>query len=188
VLSELSFREALFNATSIITGTGYASTDYQLWGGFAAMVFFVIGFVWGCTGSTACSIKVFRVQIMLSAIGAQIRRIHSPHGIFTPRFQGKPVEEDILSSIMAFVGMFFATLAISAVLLSTMGLDTVTAISGAATAVANIGPGLGTQIGPAGNFAALPDNAKWVLIITMLVGRLEIMAVFVLFTVGFWRR
>ena len=85
---EHSFREAAFNVTSIITGTGYASVDYQLWGSFPVAMFFFLGLIGGCAGSTCCSIKVFRYQILFASIRAQIRNIHSPHGIFTPRFRG----------------------------------------------------------------------------------------------------
>ncbi|MGR3756110.1 MAG: TrkH family potassium uptake protein [Tranquillimonas sp.] len=184
---EESFREALFNVTSIISGTGYASVDYQLWGSFAMVVFFMLGLVGGCAGSTCCSVKIFRYQILLSSVRAQIRRIHAPHGLFTPRFEGRPVTEDALSSVMAFFVLFIVSLGILSVLLSLTGLDMITAISGAATAIGNIGPGLGDRIGPAGNFATLNATAKWLLIAGMLVGRLEIMAVYVIFTASFWR-
>jgi len=183
---EPALREGLFNITSILSGTGYASVDYMQWGSFPVAVFFVIGLIGGCTGSTACSVKIFRYQIALAAIRAQIRRIHSPHGVFTPRYAGRPVEPDVINSVSAFFVLFFFTLAVVSILLSLMGLDTITAVSGAATALANIGPGLGEQIGPAGNFSELDDAVKWVLTATMLAGRLELFAVYVLFTRRFW--
>ncbi len=185
--AEESIRESLFNVSSILSGTGFASVDYQLWGTFPVALFFLMGLIGGCAGSTCCSIKIFRFQLLAAAIRSQIQRIHSPSGIFTPRYQGRPVGEDILSSVMAFFVAFMLTLATVAVLLSLLGLEPVTAISGAATALANIGPGLGDEIGPSGNFAGLPDSAKWVLSITMLIGRLELLSVYVLFTVAFWR-
>ncbi len=184
---EEGFREALFNVVSIMSGTGFASVDYQLWGGFPVVLFFFIGLVGGCAGSTACSVKIFRYQILFSAIKAQIRAIHNPHGIFYPRYAGKRVSDDVLSSVMAFFVFFVLTLGVVSVLLGLTGLDFITAVSGAATAVANIGPGLGDEIGPAGNFAGLNDTAKWILSITMLIGRLELISVFVLFTPNFWR-
>lgn len=184
---EPAFREGLFNITSIATGTGFASVDYQLWGAFPMVLFFFVGLVGGCAGSTCCSVKIFRYQILLSAIAAQIRKIHSPHGVFVPRYDGRPVPEEVLSSVMAFFVLFTVTLGITSVLLATTGLDMVTSVSGAATALANIGPGLGPIIGPAGNFAPLNDTAKWILTIAMLIGRLELMVVLVLFTVSFWR-
>jgi trk system potassium uptake protein len=185
--AEPAFREALFNITSIGTGTGYASVDYQLWGAFPMVAFFIMGFVGGCAGSTTCSVKIFRYQILFSAIRAQVRRIHSPHGVFVPRFEGQPVPEDVLNSVIAFFMLFIISVGITAVLLSMTGLDLITSVSGAATAIANIGPGLGPIIGPAGNFAPLNDTAKWILTFAMLLGRLELMVVLVLFTARFWR-
>ncbi|AVW91663.1 TrkH family potassium uptake protein [Celeribacter baekdonensis] len=184
---EHSFREGIFNVTSIISGTGYASVDYQLWGAFPAVAFFFIGLIGGCAGSTACSVKIFRYQLLFASMRAQIRKIHSPNGVFTPRYQGRPVSEDVLSSVMAFFSFFIVTLGITSVLLAATGLDLVTAVSGAATALACVGPGLGDIIGPSGNFASLNDPAKWVLAIAMLIGRLEVMSVFALFTIRFWR-
>ena len=184
---EPALRETLFNVTSILTGTGYASTDYQLWGPFPVVLFFFIGLIGGCAGSTTCSIKVFRYQLLIASVRAQIRKIHSPHGVFTPRYDGRPVGEDVLNSVMVFFVAFVVSLGVISVLLAVTGLDTITSLSGAAAALANIGPGLGPVIGPAGNFASLSDTAKWILSAAMLLGRLEIMAVFAILTVNFWR-
>ncbi|MDB9943502.1 TrkH family potassium uptake protein [Octadecabacter sp.] len=185
--SELGFREALFNVVSILTGTGYASADYMQWGPFAVTMFFFIGLIGGCAGSTACSVKIFRYQLLFASIKAQIRRIHSPHGVFTPRYQGRPVGDDILNSVMAFFVAFMVAIGVVGVLLALTGLDFITSISGAAAALANVGPGLGNEIGPAGNYAGLNDAAKWILAVAMLVGRLEIMAVFTIISWHFWR-
>ena len=184
---ETSLREALFNVTSIITGTGYASVDYQLWGSLPVLVFFFIGLIGGCAGSTTCSIKIFRYQLLFAAIKNQILRIHSPHGVFSLKYERRTVGEDVISSVMAFFTMFIVSLGILSVLLSATGLDFVTAVSGAATAIANVGPGLGDVIGPVGNFSTLNDTAKWLLIAGMFVGRLELMVVLVIFTSRFWR-
>ncbi|MDG2341288.1 MAG: TrkH family potassium uptake protein [Paracoccaceae bacterium] len=184
---EEPFRKVLFNVVSILTGTGYASADYMAWGSFPITMFFFIGLIGGCAGSTACSIKIFRYQLLFATIASQIKRIHSPHGIFTPRYAGRPVGDDVLSSVMSFFAYFIVTLGLLAVALSLTGLDFVTSISGAAAALGNIGPGLGDIIGPAGNFAGLNLAAKWILIAGMLIGRLEILAVFVIFTAKFWR-
>ncbi|MFT5869291.1 MAG: trk system potassium uptake protein TrkH [Paracoccaceae bacterium] len=185
--SEQSLRKALFNSVSILTGTGYSSADYMKWGPFAVVLFFFAGLVGGCAGSTSCSIKVFRYQLLMASVSAQVRKLHSPSGIFQPRYEGRPVAEDILSSVMAFFVLFFVTLGAIAILLGLTGLDFITSVSGAAAALANVGPGLGPQIGPAGTFAGLNDTAKWILSAAMLIGRLELMAVFVLFTSQFWR-
>jgi len=185
---EHSVREALFNVTSIISGTGYASVDYQLWGSFPVVIFFLVGLIGGCAGSTCCSIKIFRYQLFIASIRAQINRIHSPHAVFSLRYQGRKVPDEVLSSVMAFFVMFMVSLGVLAVLLGLTGLDTVTALSGAATALANVGPGLGAEIGPSGNFSGLNDPAKWLLAAGMLIGRLELMSVYVILTIGFWRR
>lgn len=184
---EPAIRQTLFNVTSIVTGTGYSSTDYQSWGPLPVVMLFFIGLVGGCAGSTCCSVKVFRYQILFSAIKAQIRRIHSPHGMFMPRYDGRPVSEDVMNSVMAFFMLFTVSLGLFAVLLIATGLDVVTAVSGAATALANIGPGFGETIGPVGNFSSLNDAAKWILSAAMLIGRLELMVVFAILTVNFWR-
>lgn len=184
---EDAFREALFNVISIITGTGYASVDYQLWGAFPAVLFFFIGLIGGCAGSTTCSVKIFRYQLFFSAITVHIRRIHLPSGVFQPRYEGRPVSIEVTDSVMAFFGIFILALGLTSALLGLAGLDAVTALSGAATALANVGPGLGEIIGPAGNFAPLNDTAKWILIFAMLLGRLELLVVLVIFLPRFWR-
>ncbi|MGH1577444.1 TrkH family potassium uptake protein [Planktotalea sp.] len=184
---EPAFRQSLFNIISIVSGTGYASADYMMWGSFLIALFFFAGLIGGCAGSTACSIKIFRYQLLLASIKTQVRRIHSPNGIFSPRYEGRAVTEDVLSSVMSFFVFFIVTMGLLAVALSLTGLDLVTALSGAASALANIGPGLGEEIGPAGNYGGLNDTAKWLLAVGMLIGRLELMAVYAILTVGFWR-
>lgn len=184
---EHGLREGLFNVASIISGTGYASVDYQLWGALPVVLFFFIGLIGGCAGSTSCSIKVFRYQILLAAVSSQVRRLSAPHSVFEPRFQGRPVTEDILSSVMGFFVLFFVALGLFSVALGLTGLDFTTAVSGAATTLGNIGPGLGDIIGPAGNFAPLNDAAKWIMCAAMLLGRLELLVVLVLFMPNFWR-
>ncbi len=184
---EAGFRKALFNAVSIITGTGFASADYNTWGAFAVVLFFYAGLIGGCAGSTSCSVKVFRYQLLFSAIKSQIQSIYSPRGVFRPRYQGRLVGPDVLNSVLSFFVVFFLSLGLLAVGLSMTGLDLVTSVSGAAAALANIGPGLGDQIGPSGNYADINTTAKWLLSIGMLVGRLELLAVLALFTLQFWR-
>ncbi len=186
-VTEGTFRDALFNVTSIMTGTGYASADYMGWGTFPVAMFFFIGLIGGCAGSTSCSVKVFRYQILFAAVKSQIRQIHSPHGIFTPRYDGRPISEDVMNSVIAFLVAFILSLGITSVLLGMTGLDFITSVSGAAAAIANIGPGLGLEIGPAGNYANINDTAKWILAIAMFVGRLEIMVVLTILSIKFWR-
>ena len=184
---EQALRESLFNIASIMTGTGYASVDYMQWGPFLISIFFFIGLIGGCAGSTACSIKIFRYQILIAAIRTQLHRIRHPRAIAVVRYDGRSIGEDVLSSVISFFGFFVVTMGLFSVALAMTGLDFVTAVSGAATAIANIGPGLGDRIGPAGNFAGLNDTAKWLLSAAMLLGRLELLAVLTIFMPQFWR-
>ncbi|MEO0822105.1 MAG: TrkH family potassium uptake protein [Pseudomonadota bacterium] len=183
-----AIREALFNATSVMTGTGYASDPYDRWGGLPVGILFILALIGGCTGSTACSAKVFRYEVLLAALAVQIRRIHSPHAVYLLRYQGRAVEPEVVSSIMGFFFVFFSALAVWAILLSLLGLDFITAVSASVAALCNLGPGLGPMVGPEGNFAGLPDAAKWLLSLGMLLGRLEFLSVLVLLSPMFWRR
>ncbi len=183
-----SMREALFNIISIMSGTGYASVDYMEWGSFIIASFFFVGMSGGCAGSTACSVKVFRYQLLFASIRTQLQRTYSPNGVFITRYQGRPVTEDVLSSVMSFFVVFVVMLGIVSVALALTGLDLVTAVSGAGTALGNIGPGLGDIIGPAGNFKTINAPAKWILTGAMLIGRLELMVVLVTLTPNCWRR
>ncbi|MEM1162781.1 MAG: TrkH family potassium uptake protein, partial [Pseudomonadota bacterium] len=150
---EPAVRAALFNVTAILTGTGYASEDFNAWGGFPVALFFILALIGGCAGSTSCSAKVFRYQILLAALFIQLRRIHAPHGVFPLRYQGRTVEAEVLSSVMGYFLVFAAALAIWAMMLSLTGLNAITSMSGAVASLANVGPGLGEMIGPGGNYA-----------------------------------
>ncbi|MCC1494075.1 TrkH family potassium uptake protein [Cognatishimia sp. F0-27] len=187
VALEPALRRVLFNMVSILTGTGYASEDYSGWGPFAVLAFFFVGLIGGCAGSTSCSVKVFRYQLLFASIKVQLKRIRSPHGVFIPRYDGRPIDDLLLSSVISFFVVFVVSLGVLSVALSLTGLDFITSVSGAATAIANIGPGLGPEIGPSGNFAGLNDTAKWIMSFAMLAGRLELLAVLALFTPRFWR-
>jgi len=182
-----AFRYASFNVISIMTGTGYATTDYGAWGPFAVMAFFCIMFIGGCAGSTSCGIKIFRFQVIYSAGWQQIRRMVYPHGVFSPKYNGRTIGTDVISSVMSFFFLFFFCYALLAIALSALGLEPLTALSAAGSAIANVGPGLGNMVGPAGTFAPLPDMAKWLLCLAMLIGRLELFTVLVLFAPSFWR-
>jgi trk system potassium uptake protein TrkH len=182
-----ALRLAAFNVVSLATTTGYASADYSQWGSFAAIVFLALMFIGGCTGSTAGAVKVLRFEIMAKLAVASMRQLVQRHGVHRLLYQRRPLGEDIVSSIMVFGFVYFVSFGVLALSLGALGLDFTTAVSGAAAAVGNIGPGLGEIIGPAGNYATLPDPAKWLLAIGMIMGRLEFMAVLVLFTRRFWR-
>jgi trk system potassium uptake protein TrkH len=180
-------RYTAFNVVSVVTGTGYTTDDYGLWGGFAVTLLFFAMFIGGCAGSTTCSVKIFRYQVLAAATRVQFARLLRPHGVFVAHFNGRPIPESAVQSVMGFFFLFALCFAGMTVLLAILGLDFLTAISAAATALANVGPGLGELIGPSGTFAALPDGAKWVMSAGMLLGRLELFTVLVLFTPQFWR-
>ncbi|MEK9660808.1 MAG: TrkH family potassium uptake protein [Alphaproteobacteria bacterium] len=180
-------RLSAFNVVSILTGTGYASAGFDRWGTFAFTVFFLIMFIGGCAGSTTCGIKIFRFQVLYAAAMAQLHRLLRPHGVFIPYYNRRPITEDVALSVMSFFFFYVLAFVFLAVALGILGLDFVTAMSGAATAISNVGPGLGPTIGPEATFSFLPDAAKWLLSAGMLLGRLELFTVLILLTPAFWR-
>jgi len=183
----LALRLATFNIVSIITGTGYSTSDFSLWGSFALPVFFFIMFIGGCAGSTTCGIKIFRFQVLYAAARTQIHQLLQPHGVFIPNYNRRPISEEVIVSVLSFFFMWFLSFSLLALALGMLGLDFLTAFSSAATAIANVGPALGSIVGPSGNFQSLPDAAKWLLAGGMLLGRLELVTVIVLFSRSFWR-
>ncbi|MEO0392255.1 MAG: TrkH family potassium uptake protein [Pseudomonadota bacterium] len=183
-----ALRFSAFNVVAVMTGTGYATADYGSWGAFPLTAFFFLMFVGGCAGSTTCGIKIFRFQVLYAVTRTQLLKLLQPHGVFIPYYNRRPMPEDVPLAVMGFFAMFGLSFAVLATALGLMGLDFLTAISGAATAISNVGPGLGNIIGPAGNFNPLPEAAKWVLAFGMLLGRLELFTVLVLMLPHFWRR
>ncbi len=182
-----AFRLAAFNVVSVITGTGYATSDYWLWGPFTHGFFFCLMFIGGCAGSTSCGLKIFRLQVVFAALSVYGRRLVFPNGVFVARYNGRPLTDDVFISVLSFFFVYFAVFATVAVILTSFNLEPFTALSAAGTAIANVGPGLGEIVGPAGNFSSLPDGAKWTLSLAMFLGRLEFFAVFVLLAPSFWR-
>jgi trk system potassium uptake protein TrkH len=182
-----SLRLSAFNTISILTGTGYSTAAFDNWGPFALTIFFLIMFVGGCAGSTTCGIKIFRFQILYETATAQIRRLVQPHGIFIPYYNRSPITDEVAMSVMSFFFIYVLVFIVLALGLSALGLDFLTALSGAATAISNVGPGLGPVIGPDGTFTTLPDAAKWLLSAGMLLGRLELFTILVLFAPAFWK-
>lgn len=182
-----ALRYASFNVISVMTGTGYATSDYWQWGAFAGPTFFFIMFIGGCTGSTTCGIKIFRFQVLWAAADTQFRHLYQPHGVFVPYYNHRPLPEAVIASVLSFFFVFGVCFAFLAVGLGMLGLDAVTAISSAATAISNVGPALGPIAGPAGTFQQFPDAAKWLLSAGMLLGRLELFTVLILFSPAFWR-
>ncbi|MEE9299669.1 MAG: TrkH family potassium uptake protein [Alphaproteobacteria bacterium] len=183
-----AFRLSAFNVVSVMTGTGYASADYSLWGTFPVTLLFLLMFIGGCTGSTTGGIKIFRIHVLYTTARVQMLRLLQPHGVFLAHYNGKPIPEGIAGAVMGFFFLFALCFGILAVGLALFGLDFMTCLSGAASALANVGPGLGPIIGPSGSYAPLPDGAKWLLSFAMLLGRLELFTILVLFVPSFWRR
>ncbi len=182
-----SFRSIFFNTISILTGTGYINAEFDSWGSFPITIFLALMFIGGCAGSTTCGIKIFRIQILYLFILKQLKKIIYPKGVFLIKYDQNSVDEKFIASIISFIFFYFVIFFILAALLSLTGLDFITAISGAATSISNVGPGLGPIIGPNGDFSSLPDISKWVLSIGMILGRLELFAILVLFLPSFWR-
>ena len=182
-----SLRSIFFNTISILTGTGYVNAEFDSWGSFPVTIFLALMLIGGCAGSTTCGIKIFRIQILYLFILNQLRKIIYPKGVFLIKYDQNPVDEKFIASIISFIFFYFVIFFILAALLSLTGLDFITALSGAATSISNVGPGLGPIIGPNGDFSSLPDISKWILSVGMILGRLELFAILVLFLPSFWR-
>ena len=186
--SEINLRSIAFNVVSILTGTGYVTQQFDNWGSFSLIFFLILMFIGGCAGSTACGIKIFRVQILYLFLVNQLKKIIYPRGIFVIKYDSNNVDDKFMSSIISFIYLYIIIFFFITALLSLSGLDFVTSISAAATSISNVGPGLGTIIGPNGNFSQLPDFSKWVLSFGMILGRLELFAILVLFLPSFWQK
>ena len=188
---EYSFLENLristFNVVSVLSGTGYVTADFSSWGNFPLIFFLFLMFIGGCAGSTTCGIKIFRFQILGHFIINQIKKLVYPHGVFSIKYNEEKISNTFIYSIITFIFLYFLIFFILAVFLSINGLDFITAISGSASAISNVGPGLGSIIGPNGNFSDLPNFSKLSLCLGMLLGRLELFAVLVLFFPSFWK-
>jgi len=185
---EVNLRAISFNVISILTGTGYVTQDFSEWGQFPLIYFLILMFIGGCAGSTACGIKIFRVQILYQFISTQLKKIIYPRGIFNIKYEKNNVDEKFMASIISFIFLYILIFFIITALLTINGLNFITAISAAATSISNVGPGLGEIIGPNGNFAQLNYISKWILSLAMILGRLELFAVLVLFIPSFWRK
>jgi len=180
-------RISSFNVISILSGTGYVTDDFGLWGKFSLIFFLLLMFIGGCAGSTACGIKIFRLQMLLIFLKNQIKKLISPNSVIITKYNNQKISDNFINSVIIFIFTFLFIFLIIAMLLSISGLDFITSISGAASAISNVGPGLGDIIGPNGNYKDIPNLSKWILSFGMLLGRLELFAVLVLFFPSFWR-
>ena len=182
-----NLRSIFFNTISILSGTGYVNAEFDSWGSFPITLFLALMFIGGCAGSTACGVKIFRIQILYLFIINQLKKIIYPKGVFVIKYDQSAVDEKFIASIISFIYFYIVIFFILTALLSLTGLDFITAISGAATSISNVGPGLGPIIGPNGDFSSLPDLSKWILTVGMILGRLELFAILVLFLPSFWK-
>ena len=176
-----------FNTISIISGTGYVSSNFEEWGNYASVLFLILMFIGGCAGSTTGGLKIFRFQILFKYIHLHLKKMLQPHVVLSAQFNGKKVTESTYESVMTFFFVYIITFASSALLLSFSGLDFLTCISAAASAISNVGPGLGEIIGPEGNYSSLTNYSKLVLVLTMFLGRLEMLTILILFLPSFWK-
>ena len=180
-------RISSFNVISILTGTGYVNAQFDSWGSFSLVLFLILMFIGGCAGSTTCGVKIFRIQILYSFVINNLKKIIYPKGVFILKYDQNPIDNKFISSIISFIYLYLIIFFLLAVMLSLTGLDFVTSISGAATSISNVGPGLGSTIGPNGDFSSIPNISKWILCLGMILGRLELFAILVLFLPSFWR-
>ncbi len=178
---------ATFNVVSVVTTTGFVTDDYDSWGGFSQTVFFILLFIGGCTGSTSGGVKIFRWEVLFKLAGVHIKRLLHPHGIFVIDFNDRRIPKPVVDSVLGFTIVYFLTFAVFALALAAVGMDLISAVTGSAQAISNVGPGLGPIIGPVGNFKTVPDPAKWIMSLEMIIGRLELFSVLVLLSRSFWR-
>jgi len=181
-----ALRQSAFNVISIMTSTGYATADYSAWGSFAVGTFFFLFFIGGCAGSTAGGVKIFRWQIMLRTVLNQLRATLSPSRVVNVQYGGRSVDPDMQHSVVTFFFLYLLTFGTLSLAVMATGLDFLTAVSAVAQAVGNVGPGLGPVIGPASTYAAIPDSAKLLLALAMLLGRLELVTLYVILMRDFW--
>ena len=182
-----ALRLASFNTVSILTGTGYGTANFAAWGGFATTILLICMFIGGCAGSTTCGVKIFRLQVLASTIKVQISRLLRPHGVVLAYYNKRPVSDSVMDAVMGFFYLYILSFVVLAAVIGLTGVDFETALSGAATAISNVGPGLGDVIGPNGNYAILDDYSKLILTATMFLGRLELLTILVLLIPSFWR-
>jgi trk system potassium uptake protein TrkH len=182
-----ALRLASFNVISIISGTGFGTSDFNNWGGFPTTLLLILMFVGGCAGSTTCGLRMARIQVLVANAKAQISKLIRPHAVVVSYYNQKPIPENVAESVMGFFFLYIISFAILACLLGGLGLDLITSISGAASAIGNVGPGLGDIIGPSGSYKSIPDIGKLFLCAGMILGRLEIFAILVMFSPLFWK-
>jgi trk system potassium uptake protein TrkH len=182
-----AIRSSAFAVVALATTTGFVAEDYTAWGAFPIGCVMILFFVGGCTGSTSGGMKVFRFAVLGNIAIAQIRHLVHPSRMLLPSYNGRPISDDVTRSVLSFFFFYIGCFAVLTMLMTAFGLDLITAMSGVAQALGNVGPGLGPIIGPAGNYATLADGPLWLLSLAMMLGRLELLTVLVLLSPAFWR-
>jgi trk system potassium uptake protein TrkH len=183
-----SLRVSIFNVVSIVTGTGFGTDDFSQWGGFATTLLLILMFMGGCAGSTTCGLRMARIQVLIANAKTQVLKLLTPHAVIIPYYNKKPIPETVTESVMGFFFLYILVFIIISCMLGSLGLDFMTSLSGAASAIGNVGPGLGEMIGPKGTYAEIPNLGKLILCLGMILGRLEIFAILVMFTASFWKK
>ena len=183
-----SLRVSIFNVISIVTGTGFGTDDFSQWGGFATTLLLILMFMGGCAGSTTCGLRMARIQVLIANAKTQVLKLLTPHAVIIPYYNKKPIPESVTESVMGFFFLYILVFIIISCLLGSLGLDFMTSLSGAASAIGNVGPGLGEMIGPNSTYAEIPNLGKLILCLGMILGRLEIFAILVMFTASFWKK
>ena len=183
---EKSFRDSLFQVVSIVTTTGYITSDYEYWGPFFKIIFFLLLFIGGCAGSTGGSVKIVRYLLLIKNSILELRRLIHPRAVIPVRFNENSVPNDIISNVQAFFLFYISIFVIGTIIMSLIGLDFQTAMGSVATSLGNVGPAIG-GVGPSSTFAAIPDLGKWILSFLMLMGRLELFTVLLIFSPAFYK-
>ena len=184
---EENFRAVLFQVVSIITTTGYATTDFTTWGSFVTFIFFLLLFTGASAGSTSGGMKLVRIILLMKNGFLEFKRKLHPNAIIPVTLNHQSVPPKIIYNLLAFVFFYLFMFVAGAIVMTFLGVDFMEALSAVATSIGNVGPGIG-KLGPSHTFYYLPDTAKWVLAFLMLLGRLELFTIAIIFTPYFWKR
>ena len=183
-----SLRISAFAVTSISTGSGFSTYDFSVWGSFTTLLFLFLMLIGGCSGSSSCGLKIFRIQILIKSSLNLIKKIIQPRGVFIPTYNSREVSEDILTSVTGYFFLYIFVFATLSLVLAFDGQEILTSLSGAAATLANVGPGLNEIIGPSGNYSSISDFTKLFLSLGMLIGRLELFPILILLSPQLWKK
>ncbi|MFZ1467904.1 MAG: TrkH family potassium uptake protein, partial [Paracoccaceae bacterium] len=185
---EAAFRESFFNLASIMSSTGYGMGSFPAWGGVMLVISFTLGVVGACSGSSASGLTVFRVQIAMAVLRRQIRQITNPSAVDPVKYDGRTVEEDVISALVMFISGYILILGVLSVAVTLTGVDIESALFGVWTSLGNIGYGFGPLVERTGTFIDYPEGAIMIMTLAMILGRLGLMAILVMMLPSFWRR